>query len=361
MLEVKLKTVFIIFGIGMFSSQMYKAMEKLMYPSTAYVQENVNLDDIDLPSIYICANNQFNYTVSVKNGYKYNTDYVLGKVAGSEFISWRGNDSLTAADLNEQIYNPKGQQIDVVNGAATVQFIQPFGFCYKVTNMREGVKVRSFNDIKVYVVDPQTTNDIRIETIDQNVDMIEIAPVNHETYEGKIFTVNLELIDESIHDGLTCTDYKIHNSTYGNCEFVKTRDILQNSLGCLPFWFPAEESKKCQQPLRIPDQDKKDEFEKLGQAIYNRQPLHYLGCKPSCLKTKASAQKLYYRKNYIDFGQITLKFDNQVKVNKLVYTYGLFELMTELGSSLGLWLGLSIINLLDAFTYTVNIMMKKLF
>ena len=360
-MQINLNKVFIILAGGMFSFQMYKAMEKVMNPTTAYVNEMVTLDNIDLPSIYICTNNQFNYTASAKNGYRYNIHYVLGNVAESDFISWTGNNSMTAADVQEQIYNTKAQHVEVVNGKATLQFIQPFGFCYKVTKMEEGVKVRSINDIKIYIVDPQIANVIRVENIDANVDMIEIAQVTQDTFEGKIFQINFEMTDDSIHDGLTCTDYKIKGSTYGDCEFIKTQDVFKNSLGCLPFWFPAVESMKCQEPLRIPDQDKKDDFEKLAKTVYNRKSLHYLGCQPSCLKTKASAQKLYHRKNYVEFGQITLEFNTQVKVNKLVYTYGFSELMTELGSSLGLWLGLSIINLLDGFTCIVKIIMKNLF
>ena len=45
--------------------------------------------------------------------------------------------------------------------------------------------------------------------------------------------------------------------------------------------------------------------------------------------------------------EISLHLQKTVKVTKFVKAYGLFDLVVEVGSSLGLWIGLSALGLLD--------------
>ena len=53
-----------------------------------------------------------------------------------------------------------------------------------------------------------------------------------------------------------------------------------------------------------------------------------------------------------------LKFNKEVKITKYVRTYGLFELVVDVGSSLGLWIGLSIVGVFDIVLNT-GIFIKK--
>ena len=50
---------------------------------------------------------------------------------------------------------------------------------------------------------------------------------------------------------------------------------------------------------------------------------------------------------WINKSEVFLKLDKTVKVTKFMYTYGIFELVVDVGSSLGLWVGLSALGILD--------------
>ena len=55
--------------------------------------------------------------------------------------------------------------------------------------------------------------------------------------------------------------------------------------------------------------------------------------------------KLFIEERNVAFAYLT--FVKQVKVTRYVRSYGLFELVVDVGSSLGLWIGLSIVGVFD--------------
>ena len=55
-----------------------------------------------------------------------------------------------------------------------------------------------------------------------------------------------------------------------------------------------------------------------------------------------------YRGNFKARAQLELVWGNQVTINKAVHSIEFFDLIVELGSALGLWLGLSAVSLLDS-------------
>ena len=56
-----------------------------------------------------------------------------------------------------------------------------------------------------------------------------------------------------------------------------------------------------------------------------------------------------------------LTFVKEVKVTKYVRSYGLFELVVDVGSSLGLWIGLSIVGVFDLVLDAVITIRKRFY
>lgn len=67
-------------------------------------------------------------------------------------------------------------------------------------------------------------------------------------------------------------------------------------------------------------------------------------------KYQLTTTKLNSTKNII-----FLHFENNVKEETIVIAYGLGDLLVEIGSSLGLWLGLSVVGIFDVIVVVVNI------
>ena len=61
-------------------------------------------------------------------------------------------------------------------------------------------------------------------------------------------------------------------------------------------------------------------------------------------------KRKYYHTNVINNAHLNIRVDEEVAVLTDVYSYDLFNLVVDLGSALGLWLGLSALSFFD---YTV--------
>ena len=354
---VTLKSLFTLLVIGIFTYQINNAINKFLDPSHVYIKTHMDLVTTEMPRVYICQVNQFNYTIANSLGYAYNTEYVIGQVMNSNKISWNGNKS-TVKDLNDQIYQLDKQILPEVNHETRLIFIQPVGYCLEVIDLKATISIFSTSDTKVTVINPYIANDIRIEIGDPEADMIEIAPTYYGTYEGLKILLNLEIYDDSIHNGKACTDYKDMESTYGSCLHSEITKSFMDTLGCLPQSIFHNSSENCVKPIEDISSMKKEKFEKLAKKIYGIEPIKSKKCRNPCRRMKVSAKKMYHKKNYREYGEIHLMFDDEVTVYTLVDINGVFDLITDLGSALGLWLGLSALNLFDGFSTILHTLYK---
>ena len=72
-------------------------------------------------------------------------------------------------------------------------------------------------------------------------------------------------------------------------------------------------------------------------------------CKPSCFKLKMNFMLESEITNFPKYTVFEVNFDEKVQIHKRAYSYDAFSLTVELGSALGLWVGLSALGLLDIF------------
>ena len=128
-------------------------------------------------------------------------------------------------------------------------FLQPDGHCFQLTNFSFGsyIKILSKESIKVYMIDPRKSINMSIVTTDPGVDMIYMQPSTcfPTTYEGKHFDITVEMIDNRIMDGITCTDYDLTDTDFNGCIMQLCRSEFFRLIGCLPPWFPSSNEEKC--------------------------------------------------------------------------------------------------------------------
>ena len=81
------------------------------------------------------------------------------------------------------------------------------------------------------------------------------------------------------------------------------------------------------------------------------------------MKTTVFTERRHRRQCTNDaFFSVDLLFNKNVVFKKKVLTYDIFNFVVDVGSSLGLWLGLSILNITDALIgFVYNIKTNKLF
>ena len=80
--------------------------------------------------------------------------------------------------------------------------------------MDELLSIESKQQLRVYIVDPNDANTIRIvHTLN---DFLQIKNIDG-LYQLLYVKASYEIIDDSLHDGISCTHYKKDNSSKGEC------------------------------------------------------------------------------------------------------------------------------------------------
>ena len=70
-------------------------------------------------------------------------------------------------------------------------------------------------------------------------------------------------------------------------------------------------------------------------------------CMPPCLTMSTTLKRIYFLSNGIKHASARLESQNNVEILTDVYSYDLFNLVVDLGSALGLWVGLSALSIFD--------------
>ena len=84
------------------------------------------------------------------------------------------------------------------------------------------------------------------------------------------------------------------------------------------------------------------------------------GCLKPCLELKAHSKLTNEEKTTGERALVVLSLQKKLKVMRTMEAYGLFELVVEVGSSLGLWIGLSALGLFDILLQAGAIIQKKM-
>ena len=202
----------------------------------------------------------------------------------------------------------------------------------------------SFN---VMINDPVTMNGFLFPQISGDNIIID----NKDVYRPR-FLVNFKVTEDKT-GGTSCVEYPTSRfQSLSQCiddEIVKkTRPVFGFGL---PFFARANMTLKPFQ--RLEKHEKTVKWirnlanEAYGGTIYKSET-----CLPSCRFTSAAAdaqpQAVHKTRNVI------LYFNNIVEVQTTVLAYGIDSLLVEIGSSLGLWLGLSIVGVFDLITTAIE-------
>ena len=88
----------------------------------------------------------------------------------------------------------------------------------------------------------------------------------------------------------------------------------------------------------------KDEYFNL---LHGLEVKFFKSCLPPCLTMKLKSSLRGRFSNNLNEAFIEIIINDEINVNKDVYAYDMFSLIVDLGSALGLWLGLSALSIFD--------------
>ena len=356
------RRVFQVLALLIFTYQMIEALRKYFNFSSIPSAETKDISEAKLPSIFLCLQDvgQRNFEAYRKNGYKSYNDFLFGSVNGSsDIVSWEGTKNISYEDVVRQIfYSMTTDDYDawMINGKILTlpeHFTIFSGFCHELD-----IDIAASSEILVSTLQGQ-----EFQIIVTDPEMSLYYAIYSDTHKGeKIETmrdssVHFSLALEEIHwmeDNGECANYGEGKefTTYAECVAEEHAKIFRPHLGCLVPWLSApNHTDQCKGRIPITEDNYNnltDIIKELDQRVFSYKE-ELLEDHKVCLKpcTEIVVNSEMRSKVWPVMSTIGLKFKRIVKVTRYMMAYGIFDLVVEIGSSLGLWIGLSALGIFD--------------
>ena len=353
-----------------FTVQVVIAMMNYAAGPTMVAESLMNISALDRPvHISMCKMDQYNYSRSKLLGYSSSTPFMAGESSNKSFLSWTGaNGSLTFEDTIRHLYNSKNDS-SYASRNTTSHFFLPFGLCTTVTGHLKDILDNDKRSIKFYMKSPGKyiifiSDDAAILNFQLpyplmtgeriKISIPEIQDSNHRTRQKEYYSVQIfETVDNS-GKGL-CTNYPTQKFTsYANCVEKENRRMILPVLGCMVPWMSDKDT--CRTPIpRLPaHQDVISWLKQTYQYAFTGFNFRSMACRLPCHLLSSHAKYQYAHKRPTAYDRITLYFEETMQVKTIGPAYGLDSLIVEIGSSLGLWLGISVVGIFDVLVLTLS-------
>ena len=311
--------------------------------------------------ITVCKSDQFDPFGSV--GYPSMSEYLAGITNNESILSWTGTGGkqMPNETLNYLLKsNTKSLKHKGLHNITT-RFLLPFGLC----SVAEGTPAELLNDdlnkhsvyfkedgeYFVSISDPAATLSNYLPLPLMTGDRIRVV-VRSDQFKKHYYSVQIKEKTIETADG-SCAIYPGHANfeSYSDCVDEENRRRIQPVLGCMVPWISDRD--QCKGP--VPRLPKHENLINWLEDVYrnSKAGFHHKsnGCLLPCSLLSAHAK--YIRSADDDKNKLVLYIEERVEVEYVGLAYGFGTLLVEIGSSLGLWLGLSVVGLFDFLVMVV--------
>ena len=358
-----LKGIILFASIVLCGVQLKTAFENLFNPPTVDSTRQVHLKEVDLPLITVCPIDQLNKEMLKELGYMVEESLMMGntytKCDGNPCISWGAHKNLTFHEILEMVYtnhNLETQSHDYIPSPINNSVYLPgFGLCSEISHfdpVEKLIIVR--NDpsqaLRILITDRQYRSYVMPHISSHKGNNILVEPG-----KSSFITVDIEIRStcKTEADTETPLDFK-------KCVDDRIQKKFGKELGCVPPWLsPNNQCNKTYPGNAFTNDEFFSQFvEEYITPLRNRDNiLDEALCRKSCTRTKYIVHERESIKQSVEM--IEISFNQNVLITETVYNYGLFQFVVDAGSSLGLWLGLSVLGLhdlaLETFHFLKNI------
>ena len=385
MLAMKsLLTVFQAVALAIFAYQMYGALHKYIefnsYPSV----ETRDIVDTGMPDLFICLqeDHQYAYQRAIDvHGYFYST-FLEGFVNRSTgFVSWEGVQNLTYNEVLKELFIPILGDLELAGdldeeratGDELPEIFTAFnGRCRKIiTKNIEPSQVFKVDlmygwPFDVFVADPGRSLHYMIHP-----DSLLGEKIETWNQAQKYYSLEIEkhIWDE---DSGECMSYGAGKpfKSYADCIAKEQEKVFMPLLGCMVPWLAGPEHPNICKGRVLLAMEHLPHYRQAIDDIYRTRAFRIMeeskACPQPCSQLQARAALKSVRYGTLEVAiasamEISLHIKKTVKVTRYMKAYGIFDLVVEVGSSLGLWIGLSALGLLQLLIDTMTNAKTKLF
>ena len=354
-------------AFGTFVFQMQNSVRKYLDKPVVQQTSTTSLDNIKKPLLYVCQDGQFNYTESKQNGYQDLNFFTSGYNDKLKTYTWKGkHGNRTFKDLQELLFNSDYSDFVAATGNEDVPwehadkekvYLAAFGYCMKVQLQGNYMYLQATQKSSFFMVDPYTQNKMIIYKLDNGKG--SFGPSSSNLFEYYFYTLEISLYDTYLYEGTGCTDYEKLNKSYGDCIEEALENKLLDWYGCLPPWFSNNTSLICEDALDIAYDHADNSHDEMYRLAANQKLKVFKQCMKPCLSMGLKLKELHALTKYVEYAGAEIDFnDKKITINKDVLAYDSFSLIVDLGSSLGLWLGLSALSIFDSLLEMISVIFQ---
>ena len=358
---ISLRTLIHVVASVFFTLQMVFAVQKYMAKPTILSPGTKPFSSLKEPlQITVCKADQFNYTRAAGLAYSSSFNHLAGKTTNRTLLSWSGlNENHTFEETINFFYNST-KDIGFagfsgpISGIISSRFIIPYGVC----KVFEG-KPASFMVIKLetaeisphvlFVSDPTATTSFQFPYSLMTGDQIKLQPPQYVDH-------NIQIKETTVYtDDGSCVDYpNSRYESYSDCVDAEMRERILPTLGCMIPWISKQDA--CTNQIqRLPEHELLLNWT-LNMVADSWGGIEYESesCRPACTILSAHSKEITSGIPTFNHSSIYLHFRKQYEVQKIVLAYDSTALLVEIGSCLGLWLGLSVVGIFDLVVLAVQ-------
>lgn len=370
------KTIVFCFSFAMFCIQFKISIDKLLIPPLVDVSEEISIDTIDMPIITVCPTNQINSTKFQEYGYIKNELMLYGNARYNSitYMSWGAHLNKTFSQLLDDLFpnvlvssdvNPK-----LTSGPKVIEkvHVPKYGHCMSVSNYSDGHQLsitvlQADNDFHIFVTDQKQHSTPVLWFESQHGELVKGTKGVEAWYDVEI----RQRLRSNPNIKGVCEEYD--SNTFADCVDDKVSEVMMPVLGCNPPYLST--INQCNHTFVDTESYKVRNFFK-DIEFWNEYLMELLAlrpippqkmCKEPCMATESyielrGTNSPDHPKHGATMAKVNLNFKKTVVKTYKSINYSFSDFLIDSGSSLGLWLGLSIFSLTD-ISFTALYFIKK--
>ncbi len=358
------RMIVLLISFVMFCYQLNTATQNLMNPGTVDSSHERDATDDDMPLITVCPTNQINSTSLEELRYPSYGDMLYGYAICNETTwctSWGAHANLTFDELKNQVFNLETVNNFQIYGGkynTSLVFLPGYGFC------KESPLLMYSEEIELYHWNPDY---VRVFLTDRKYRSYYMPYVgSHIGKEFFMIPYTEHYINVQIQEDNNCNN---DESPMSEEEFQKCVDdeiqneFEHNNISCVPPWL--SHNKPCTQTYEPNFYGKFNKY--FTKNYYNKLVIFYKNtriedkCRQTCKRTTyfVNEEGSTGIPVYEEGSTGILSFNRKVIVTERMPNYNMFKYIVDVGSSLGLWLGLSVLGLHDLVVWAVQFIKRS--
>ena len=334
-----LKIIYRMTVLTMFLNGAFQSLDKYFQRPVVIQESTISSDTIEKPFTQVCFKNFYDRKNASIFGYNWKSHFLAGIIRNSPRPTWKGKHGNSSFNIIQEAVFPKW--FDNVKVSTPFRHVFKFGrgFCLETMNLdKKQIVTSNVNYLRVYIVHNATDSQIPYDQLP-----LKIGPTSNHTFDNKVYKLIYNVIDKTIFEGKSCVDYRKLDESYGDCNYRAFKKHIYSAYGCYPPWIEQAKGNTCEMNNRSwsttfdPNNTVFDDIASLNSGIM---PTSFRQCQKPCYQVIVSPKEVWQVKDWEGVAFLEIHDDDEnVLIQKSVYSFDIFSLAVELGSNLGLWLG----------------------